>query len=271
MASDQDDLTLRYEFKLGGEPGSPPNSIAQDPEEVAPQPDDLISFLTEPELAPLMPAPQRAARYMPDWFKQLEREMGMPDPNGLPGLTVKACLPVTDVFTLGWILPLPFDVRILVPEDRVNIQMGWAPDVPFQPVEQHHPGQIGAPNAPFERTMPLKFMNPWRIRVPEGYSVLFTPPFNHFQLPFTCFSGLVDCDRFAAKVNLPFAWTGAPGDYTLPAGMPLAQMVPIKRDTLLPRDEARVSSAAELAEQGQATYRKHNEESVYRREWREKK
>ena len=104
--------------------------------------------------------------------------MGMKDAQGLPGLTVKACLPVTDVFALGYMLTLPYDVHLLVPEDRVSIQMGWQPDVAFAPIEQHHPGQIGAPDAPFESTMPLKFINPWRVKVPDGYSVLFTQPFS---------------------------------------------------------------------------------------------
>lgn len=266
MSGEDDGLTLSHSFRIGGAPAADWPAA-----EVEAQPDDLISFLCDPELAGRLPAPERAARFIPQWFRDLEREMGMPDPNGLPGLTVKACLPVTDAFTLGWIIPLAMPVRVVVPEDRVNIQMGWGEDAPFQPVEQHHPGQIGAPAPPFQQTMPLKWMNPWRIRVPKGYSLLFTPPFNHFDLPFTCFTGLVDADQFAAKVNFPFAWTGAPGDHTLPAGTPLVQVLPIRRDAILSREEARISTPAELAEQGGATYRKHNEVSVYRREWREKK
>ncbi|MBR9825468.1 MAG: hypothetical protein GYB36_06645 [Alphaproteobacteria bacterium] len=257
---------MRENEEEGGELSSPPVSLAVDP-----QPDDLISFLCEPDLVDLLPKPEPAARFIPEWFRNLDRNMGVPDAHGLASLTVKACLPVTDAFTLGWIIPLAFEVRVIIPEDGVNIQIGWAPEAPFKLVEQHHPGQIGAPSPPFERTMPLKFINPWRIRVPEGYSVLFTPPFNHFELPFTCFTGLVDCDRFAAKVNLPFALTGPPGQYSLPAGTPLAQVIPIAREAMLPRHEVRASSSSELHEQGEATYRKHHEPSLYRREWRQRK
>lgn len=285
-----DKASLGYSFSLGApgyrtgpqtaspDPATPPDpATSSDPAIQAVGSADAaegsgeIEFVCDPALKGLIPEPERASRFLPDWFRSLQRDMGMPDPNGLPGLTVKACLPVTDAFTLGWIVPLPFSVRILVPEDRVNIQMGWAEDVPFQPVEQHHPGQIGAPAAPFAQTMPLKWMNPWQIRVPDGYSVLFTPPFNHFQLPFTCFTGLVDCDRFTPRINFPFAWTGAPGDYTLPAGTPLVQVVPIQRTSLPTGHTVRASSEVERRELADATDRKFNEESVYRREWRERK
>ena len=230
-----------------------------------------IQFLCDPVLESRIPAPEKAVRSAPEWFKRLDRELGVPDAQGLPGMTIKACLPVTDVFNLGYIIPLPFDVMLRVPEDRLAIQLGWAPDTPLQPIEQHLPAQIGAPEHPFEQAMPLKFINPWRIKVPEGYSVLFAPPFSRPDLPFTCFSGLVDCDRFATTINFPFLWTGETGDHYLPAGTPMVQAVPIRRDTLIKQSSARVSTEAELAEQATAKERKYGEESVYSREWREKK
>lgn len=233
--------------------------------------DTLIEFLCDPALEGKIPVPEKAVRFAPERFKRLNRELGVPDAQGLPGLTVKACLPVTDAFSLGHMIPLPFDIMLRVPEDRVSIQLGWAPHLPFVPIEQHLPSQIGAPEHPFDRAMPLKFINPWRIKVPDGYSVLFSPPFGRPDLPFTCFSGLVDCDRFATTINFPFLWTGETGDHYLPAGTPIIQVVPIRRDTLIKQSQARASSGEELAEQQEAKARKYTEESVYSREWREKK
>lgn len=230
-----------------------------------------IEFVCAPELIGRIPVPERAIRFAPEWFKRLNREMGTTYASGLPAKSAKGCLPLTDAFSLGFVVPLPFDVCFMVPEDRVDIQVAWAPGLPFRPVEQHHPAQIGAPAPPFERTMPLKFTNPWRIKVPEGYSVLFTQPLSRPDLPFTCFSGVVDCDRFDTTVNLPFAWTGPSGDHALPAGTPIAQLVPIRRDTLLKREVARASTADELAEQAEAARRKYGEESTYAREWWVKK
>ena len=230
-----------------------------------------ITFLCDPAVEDRLPPPQPANRFLPDWFTSLDREMGMPDPHGLPGLTVKACMPVTDAFSLGWIIPLACDVRFMVDESGTGIQAGWPPDAPFQPIEQHHPGQIGAPAAPFERTVPLKWINPWRIKVPEGYSVLFLHPLNHFELPFRCFSGLVDCDRFDTTVNFPFAWTEAPADVTLARGTPIIQLVPVRREALLQGCEVRASTDRELAEQKAAAEKKYGFASTYRREWRVKK
>jgi hypothetical protein len=242
-------------FELGAESGDAP----------------AIEFLCDPGLAGRIPPPERAIRFAPDWFKRLDRELGVPDAHGLPGLTVKACLPVTDAFALGFVIPLPYDVLIFVPEDRVSIRMGWAEGLPFAPLEYHLPSQIGAPAPPFEATVPLKFINPWRIKVPAGYSVLITQPFNRPDLPFTCFTGLVDCDRFDTTINFPFVWTGPVGEHVLPAGTPIAQLVPIRRDTLVKEHASRASSDGELAEQAVAKDKKYHQESTYSREWRVKK
>lgn len=180
-------------------------------------------------------------------------------------------MPVTDAFSLGFVIPLPYDIHVLVPDDFVNIQLGWDNNCAFQPIDQHHPAQIGAPNPPFGGVTPLKFINPWRIKVPEGYSVLFMPMVNRLDLPYSCFSGLVDCDNFATTVNFPFVWTGLPGDYLLPAGSPMIQVVPIRRDTLIKSHGSRAANEAELVEQAETQDRKYNVESSYRNEWRVKK
>lgn len=266
VAADDNNIDFKMTIRAAAEPAHAPIENDADGAETG-----IVEFVCAPGLESRIPLPERAVRFAPHWFKNLERDMGVPNREGLPGLTAKACLPMTDAFSAGFIIPLPFDVRLVVPDDRVSIQMGWADDLPFAPIEQHHPGQIGAPNPPFEQTMPLKFMNPWRIKTPAGYSALFTHPFNHFELPFTAFTGLVDCDRFDAAINFPFAWTGAPGDYTLPAGAPIIQLIPIRRDTLLKHGAARASTAQEQAEQTAATKRKYGEESVYARDWRVKK
>ena len=137
--------------------------------------------------------------------------------------------------------------------------------------QQHHPGQLGAPDPPFAHVMPLKFINPWRIMVPDGYSVLFQPVMNRPDLPFYCFSGLVDCDRFATTINFPFIWTGGAQEITLPAGTPIVQIIPVRRDTLIKSHGARASTQGELAGQEEAKRRKYTEESTYRKDWRVKK
>ncbi len=230
-----------------------------------------IEFLCDDGLVGTIPEPQPAIRFAPDWFKQLDREMGMPDAHGLPALTVKACLPVTDAFSIGYVIPLPYDVSFAQKMDMPGLDIRWGEDCAFQPIEQHHPGQLGAPNPPFAGVVPLKFINPWRIKVTEGYSVLFQPVMNRPELPFWCFSGLVDCDHFATTINFPFIWTGGTQEFHLAAGTPIIQVIPIRRDTLIKHHSARASTEEELVEQEAAKHRKYNEESTYRKEWRVKK
>jgi hypothetical protein len=111
----------------------------------------------------------------------------------------------------------------------------------------------------------------WRIKVPTGYSVLFTQPLSRPELSFTCFSGFVDCDRFDMTVNIRFAWTGQIGTFTLPAGTPMAQMIPIRRESLVKQSAARSSHAEELAQREAAKSRKYGEKSADARNWRVKK
>ena len=230
-----------------------------------------IQFLCPPELEGRIPAPERAGKSMPDWFRALPREMGMADEHGLPGLTVRACLPVADAMSLGWTLPLPVDVTAATDPATGALRFHWAADAPWAPLGTHHPGQIGAdapPGAgnPFSGFSPMKFMNPWRVVLPAGWSAMFLHPLNHFELPFRTFGGAVDCDALDVAVNMPFLWTA--GEAHLPAGTPIAQVVPYDRAAMRLPATARAETGDE-AKRREAIYtRKHSEVSVYAREWR---
>ena len=74
-------------------------SVGADGEETRdPSPDEeppSIEFLCAPELWGRIPVPERAVRFVPEWFKRLERELaGMTYPGGLPA----GFLPVAAVF-----------------------------------------------------------------------------------------------------------------------------------------------------------------------------
>ena len=231
----------------------------------------MIEFLCEPDLVGKIPEPQRSNRFMPEWFRALDRKILADGPEQGAKLTVKACMPVTDVYALGFILPLAFDVTLIVSPDCRDIQAEWDDDCPFNAIEPHEPAQIGAFDPPFERAVPMKFVNPWRIKVPDGFSVLFTPPLSHPELPFLPFSGLVDCDCFATNVNIPFLWNGPTGRQTIPAGTPIAQCVPIARETMVKEYIARAADESELSEQAAANARKYGEKGAYAKDWRVRK
>jgi hypothetical protein len=69
----------------------------------------------------------------------------------------------------------------------------------------------------------------WAVKVPEGYSVLYTQPFNRFELPFLTTSGIIDNDQVNLPGTMPFfVVKGFVG--VVPAGTPYAQMLPFKRE-----------------------------------------
>ncbi|MGB6228523.1 MAG: DUF6065 family protein [Litorimonas sp.] len=228
-----------------------------------------IRFLCPPELIGRIPEPVRAGKATPDWFRSLPREMGMPDAHGLPGLTVRACLPVADALSLGWIIPLPVDLHLWSDPATGQTHVSVPEDAPLQPLGIHHPGQIGADApGPFSGRMPLKFINPWRVVLPPGWSALFVHPLNHAQLPFRAFAGAVDCDALDVPVNIPFLMTGTDSELRLSAGTPMVQVIPYRRAAQKMTAEIRAETPEEAETRATALGRKYSEESVYAREWR---
>ena len=195
--------------------------------------------------------------------------MDMKDEHGLPGLTVKACLPVTDIMSLGWIIPLPVDIRAGIHPKTGQFNFHWDETSPFKPLDMHHPGQIGSDKpGPFAGAMPFKFLNPWRVVLPAGWSAQFLHPINHLELPFRAFNGAVDCDALDVPVNVPFLWIGGGEDIHLPAGTPMVQVVPYQRAAMRLTSDIRAETQEETTVRATALGRKYSEESVYAREWR---
>lgn len=229
---------------------------------------DQVSFLCPPELDGKIPAPAPASKFLPEWFRGLPREMGIPDAHGLPGLTVRACLPVADAMAQGWIIPTPVDIWTSRDPVFGTVKFHWDEAVGFAPVAAHHPGQIGGHQPPFLGAQPYKLINPWRVVLPAGWSALFVHPLNHFELPFQAFSGTVDCDALDVPVNVPMFWTSPEPELRLPAGSPMVQVIPFERAAQMRASEARAETPEEAATRAETMTRKHTEESLYAREWR---
>jgi hypothetical protein len=77
----------------------------------------------------------------------------------------------------------------------------------------------------------MKFINPWVVETAPGYSCLFTSPLNHLETRFKLLDGVVETDTYYNSVNFPFVWTGGDGDFFIPKGTPLVQVIPYRRET----------------------------------------
>ena len=75
------------------------------------------------------------------------------------------------------------------------------------------------------------WQRPWSTILPDGYSAIIMHPLNRVDLPFITMSGIIDFDKsvHAPIGNIPFfikkGFTGI-----IPAGTPMFQLIPFKRD-----------------------------------------
>jgi hypothetical protein len=170
--------------------------------------------------------PKPASKFIPEWYKNTDSYInGKKEPGGQGGTsaTVKKCMPVFDALTAGYIIPSPADIFISERDGQSYYEWSNFGLIQFHPIEQAplHPVQNG-------NSYP-KWINPWAIKTPPGYSLLFTQPF-HRESVFTILPGIVDTDSYSAQVNFPFTLNDPKFEGVIPAGTPLAQVIPIKRE-----------------------------------------
>ena len=227
-----------------------------------------LTFRCPPELEGWLPPPVPAAQGLPEWLRRMPPEAL----NAIAGVaddTVKRCPPFIDAMTSGYLIPLVCDVAV------ENGQLVWDVDLPTSrlvafprsPIGFHDPSQVaGTPLFDADRFL-LKFHNLWTIEAPEGYAVLFTHPFNRFDLPFTTLTGLVDCDRFNdAWIHFPAVWRDSGFEGVLPKGTPVAQCIPVRRERWGARTEALSADGAARTHAVIEAIRR--EKGVYRRRFR---
>ena len=84
-------------------------------------------------------------------------------------------------------------------------------------------------NLPF-----YKFLNPFIIKTPPGYSCLFLSPMNNRDDRFEIIPGIVDTDTFEYEINFPFVINGDKYETletVIERGTPIAQIIPFKRES----------------------------------------
>lgn len=161
--------------------------------------------------------PEASSRSVPVWYRKMKGVKEKIE-------TVKKCIPFLDALTSGYTITLPVDVvwnsktREFTTQSKIEV------------VSRHHPVQTDMVDLPPEfDTDPQKWINNWFIKTPRGYSCLFVHPLNRTDLPFYSFTGIVDTDKHPLVVNFPFVMR-KDFDGVIPAGTPLIQIIPFKRE-----------------------------------------
>lgn len=193
-----------------------------------------VKFLCHPDFEGVFDPPVPASRVLPDYYKDmppLTSATGRPvfNERGEPGETMKKCMPVLDSMTFGYFITLATDVHV---EDQGDFGKNFVwPADGFTAISSHPEGQFpGLPiGEEYDTSSAYKFINPWHIVTPPGYSTLFVQPMWHYDLPFHVFPGVVDTDRHPVAVNFPFLMRKNFEGY-LKKGIPIVQAIPFKRD-----------------------------------------
>lgn len=145
--------------------------------------------------------------------------------NGHNSHTIRKCMPVFDAMTAGYIIFTYVDIFI---SQQNGVPIFHWPK--FNPIEFHNKNQLT--HYPIDGEYPPpKFMNPWSISTPKGYSCLFISPMHNPNNFFSILPGIVDTDKYNLPVNFPFILKDYNMEGVIPAGTPMAQVIPFKRDS----------------------------------------
>lgn len=173
--------------------------------------------------------PIPAKNFIPEWYKETDsyiHKEKRPLDDGSVDATIKKCIPVFDAITSGYILKTHADIYVSKNQDgETRYQWSGFGLVQFHPFAQ-------APLHPTSNKMSMfpKWMNPWSIKTPKGYSCLFTEPM-HRDLPFSVLPGIVDTDEYFSPVNIIFSIKDPNFEGLIPCGTPIVQVIPFKRDS----------------------------------------
>jgi hypothetical protein len=171
--------------------------------------------------------PKPAVKEVPDWYRntpEYTNDQGKKIVNGIYPQTIKKCIPVFDAITSGYILYTQTDIQVYQQDGLPYYAWPSQDAIKFHPIEQAplHPAKNEAPYP--------KWINPYAITTPPGYSILFTQPM-HRESVFTILEGIVDTDTYKATVNFPFVLKDTKWEGIIPAGTPMAQLIPFKRES----------------------------------------
>jgi len=180
--------------------------------------------------------PKPATAFIPDWYKNMESYMGAekrPSGEGDTTATIKRCMPVFDVITQGYIITTYVDIYVSQKEqldDQGNLKvMPWYEWSLYAPLSFHP--IVQAPTHPLQNGFAYpKLVNPWGIKTPPKHSTMFMAPV-HRENIFTIMPAVVDTDTYVAPVNFPMVLTDANFEGLIPAGTPIAQVIPFQRES----------------------------------------
>lgn len=178
-------------------------------------------------------APKPIIKAIPDWFRKADRYAKDSDNNFIFGLdegkisTWKACPALFDIMSTGYSLNTPCDIEFFKNSNKkIDVKVHDFKYLSF--VEKRLPmPQFIHPEGYYQEH--FSWSGEWQVKLPKGYSAIYSSPFNRYDLPFLTTSGIIDNDKVHLPGSYPFfirkEFTGI-----VPEGTPYLQIIPFKRE-----------------------------------------
>jgi hypothetical protein len=200
-----------------------------------------IKFIPCTELAAIQDHPIPASSSVPEWFKEsaphiyngkgyhdiVKINKDMLINGGGWNSTFKHCLPFVDAITSGYFITTPSDILVINNNGTPYLKWNTTDTI----VDNQHidvlAGKFPIPEDCYD--VVFRWTTEWKISLDPGYSILCLHPMNRFDLPFYTLSGVVDADRHPNSVFVPF-FLKKNFEGIIPAGTPIVQVVPFKRE-----------------------------------------
>jgi hypothetical protein len=194
-----------------------------------------INFIPKTkEIELVVPPPRPASEYFPQWLKEIPlfenskfKVETLADGTNITNATAKACMPFMDTFLTGYIQETWCDILIERNNDEIIYKYSRSPTI------ISNRDKISISKMVDSSFYPIEFLwqQPWIPKTPPGYSMLYLHPLNRLDLPFFSLSGIIENDLYHIEDagNHPF-FIKKDFEGIIPAGTPMFQMIPIKRE-----------------------------------------
>jgi hypothetical protein len=173
--------------------------------------------------------PKPSENDIPEWYKKMNSyiDNGKEPPHNSmnsTNATIKKCMPVFDMLTAGYIIYTYVDLFVTEQDGKPYYRWADKNAIEFHNIVQSasHPMSDGLSDT-------LKWVNPFGISTPKNVSCLFINP-THRDNKLRIFEGIVDTDVFTAPVHFPCVLSDSAFRGLIPAGTPLAQVIPFRRE-----------------------------------------
>lgn len=184
-----------------------------------------IEFFTSEDYYTAIPEPFPAAKFAPEWFRDMSTKIDSDKDLTKDNITMKMCPGIVDAFQYGYILPAWCDLNLKFDGDNFIPETSWTD----QFVKHFDPSMYKEFDFPKGHTRIFwKFTLPWRIKTSPGTSILVTTPKWH-NFDFQIYEGIVDSDNYVNDIHAIITWDKSK-NIKIKRGQPLLQIIPLIRD-----------------------------------------